>query len=216
MRVVDICNLSTILNNLAILEASGWKSGDRVKSQVGPEKNARKINVSLFTPYLHVLLKPWLAQLVYLTSSVLILVDIWDLQTKKDPVILKTISQKLLYTGVFSKASLLKGQKDNDAFVDLDAALEIVVRSRKPKAVELVKWLERKGVDNVVQEKRRAVEEKNMQLALLSNDIMLEQEHARQLEGEIREKDTVRYFKSQRFLNNTFFGSFAALIFALI
>ena len=34
----------------------------------------------------------------------------------------------------------------HDAFVNLDSALEIAVRSRKPKAVALVKWLLKKGV----------------------------------------------------------------------
>ena len=69
--------------------------------------------------------------------------------------------------------SLRKSRNSNDIFVDFDGALEIVVRSRKPK-VELVKWLTRKGVEKVVQEKQRelmqAVEEKDMQLALLSDD----------------------------------------------
>ena len=94
-------------------------------------------------------------------------------------------------------------QNDHDAFVDLEAALEIVVRSRKPKAFELTKWLARKGVEKLVEEhqkaieeKQKAIEEKDMQLALLSDDLALEQEHARQLEyantgmqGEIRAKD---------------------------
>ena len=40
------------------------------------------------------------------------------------------------------------GENPHDAFVDLESALEIVVRSRKPKAAELVKSqrLIRKGV----------------------------------------------------------------------
>ena len=63
-----------------------------------------------------------------------------------------TISRKLLSSGVDSKSTLLQSQNDHDAFVDLEGALEIVVRSRKPKAVELVKWLTRKGVEKVVGE----------------------------------------------------------------
>ena len=66
-------------------------------------------------------------------------------------------------------------QNDHDIFVDLYGALKIVVRSRKPKAVKLVKWLTRKGEEKVVQEKQQelmqAVEEKDMQLVLLSNDL---------------------------------------------
>ena len=71
----------------------------------------------------------------------------------------------------------------------MEGALEIVVRSKKSKAVELTKWLTSKGVEKVV-------EEKDMQLALLSNDLLKSQEHTRQLEytntelqGEIRAKD---------------------------
>ena len=106
--------------------------------------------------------------------------------------------------------SLLQGQNDHDAFVDLEGALEIVVRSRKPKAVELTKWLTRKGVEKVVedrqkavQEKQKAIDEKDMQIALLDDDLAKKDMHlteskdlVRQLEygntglqGEIRAKD---------------------------
>ena len=87
-------------------------------------------------------------------------------------------------------------QNDHDAFVDLEGALEIVVRSKKPKAVELVKWLTRKGVEKVVSEHQKAIDEKDTQIALLDDDLAESQEHARQLEynntglqGEIRAKD---------------------------
>ena len=92
--------------------------------------------------------------------------------------------------------SLLQSQNDHDAFVDLEAALEIVVRSRKPRAVELTKWLTRKGVEKIAEEKQKAINEKDMQIALLDDDLTESQEHARQLEyhntglqGEIRAKD---------------------------
>ena len=88
------------------------------------------------------------------------------------------------------------GENPHDAFVDLEAALEIVVRSKKPKAVELVKWLTRKGVEKVVEEHQKAIDEKDMQIALLDDNLADVQEHARQLgfnntgmQGEIRAKD---------------------------
>ena len=95
------------------------------------------------------------------------------------------------------------GKNSHDAFVDLDAALEIVVRSRKPKAVELTKWLTRKGVEKVGQEHKKAIEEKqreiderDMQIALLDDDLAVRRDRVRQLEfnntgmqGEIRAKD---------------------------
>ena len=98
--------------------------------------------------------------------------------------------------GYVSNVPLLQGQNDHDAFVDLEAALEIVVRSRKPKAVELTKWLTRKGVEKVVEGHQKAIDEKDMQIALLDDDLTESQDLVRQLEfsntgmqGEIRAKD---------------------------
>ena len=81
-----------------------------------------------------------------------------------------------------SDACLSKDKNDQDAFVDQEGALEIVVRSRKPKAVELTnpKELIRLFVEELkkrqkaIKEKMIPIDEKDMQLAL-------EQEHARQL-----------------------------------
>ena len=74
--------------------------------------------------------------------------------------------------------------------------MEIVVRSRKPKAVELVKWLTRKGVKNIAEEHQKAIDEKDMQIALLDDDLAGSQDLVRQLEynniglqGEIRGKE---------------------------
>ena len=98
--------------------------------------------------------------------------------------------------GYVSNVPLLQGQNDHDAFVDLEAALEIVVRSRKPKAVGLTKWLTRKGVEKVVEGHQKAIDEKDMQIALLDDDLTESQDLVRQLEfsntgmqGEIRAKD---------------------------
>ena len=59
-----------------------------------------------------------------------------------------------------------------------------------------MKWLARKGVEKVVEKKQRAIDEKDMQIALLDDDLAVYQDHARQLEfnntgmqGEIRAKD---------------------------
>ena len=46
----------------------------------------------------------------------------------------KTTSRRCI-EGAALNSPLLQGQNDHDAFVDLEAALEIVVRSRKPRAV---------------------------------------------------------------------------------
>ena len=78
-----------------------------------------------------------------------------------------TVSRKLLSNGVISPHPSQR-RNDHDAFVDLEGALEIVVRSRKPKAVELTKWLTRKGVEKVSQEHQKAINEKDMQIAILT------------------------------------------------
>jgi len=96
------------------------------------------------------------------------------------------------------KSLPLQGQNDNDAFITLKAALEIVVRPRKPKAVEMVKWLTQKGVEKVLDAERHKVQKKDTQLALLNDNLTEAQELVRQLEynntglqGEIRAKDQI-------------------------
>ena len=96
-----------------------------------------------------------------------------------------------------TRSGMLGGGKNPyDAFVDLDAALEIVVRSRNPKAIELAKWLTRKDVEKVAEEHQKAIDEKDMQIALLNDDFAGSQDIVRHLEytktgfqGEIRAKD---------------------------
>ena len=46
------------------------------------------------------------------------------------------------------------GQTKNshDIFINLDSAIEIAVRSKKPKAVALVKWLIKKGIEKIQKE----------------------------------------------------------------
>ena len=51
------------------------------------------------------------------------------------------------------------GINRHDAFFNLDGALEIAVRSNKPKAVALVKWLSKKGVEKIQDEHQRAITE---------------------------------------------------------
>ena len=81
-----------------------------------------------------------------------------------------TVLRKLLSNGV-GLPHPSQRQNDHDAVVDLEGALEIVVRSRKPKAVELMKWLTRKGVEKVAQEHQKAINEKDMQIAILDDDL---------------------------------------------
>ena len=54
-----------------------------------------------------------------------------------------------------------KRKNPHDTFVNLDGALEIAVRSNKPKAVAFVKWLGKKGVEKIVEEHQTAITEKD-------------------------------------------------------
>ena len=71
-------------------------------------------------------------------------------------------------------ATPLLGRSKNgtDAFVNLDNSLEIVSRSKKPKAVQLIKWLANKGVEKALAE----LDEIISQNALLNDDLVVTQE----------------------------------------
>ena len=92
-------------------------------------------------------------------------------------------------------------QNKTDKFLSVYGVMHVVVNSRKSKGKELKDWILRdvipRGVNKLMEEEhQKAIDEKETQLALLSDDLALEQEHARQLEysniglqGEIRAKD---------------------------
>ena len=63
------------------------------------------------------------------------------------------------------------GINPHDAFVNLDGALEIAVRCNKPKAVALVKWLSKKGVEKIQEEHQIQTEEKDAAIALLNDHL---------------------------------------------
>ena len=47
----------------------------------------------------------------------------------------------------------------------------MAVRSKKPKAVALVKWLTKKGVEKIQEEHQQGIEEKDSIIALLNDDL---------------------------------------------
>ena len=59
--------------------------------------------------------------------------------------------------------------------MNVDAALEMVVRSKKPKPVALVKWLAKKGVEKLQEKHQIQTEEKDAAIALLNDDLDAEQ-----------------------------------------
>ena len=83
---------------------------------------------------------------------------------------IKTTS-RLEIIGVVQTPSLGKRKNPHDAFVNLESALEIAVRSRKPKAVALVKWLVKKGVKKFQEKHQIQTEENDAAIALLNDDL---------------------------------------------
>ena len=75
----------------------------------------------------------------------------------------------------------------HDIFINLNGSIEIAVRSKKPKAVALVKWLTKKGMEKIQEEHQQAIEEKDATIALLNDDRNREYENVG-LQGEIRAK----------------------------
>ena len=45
-----------------------------------------------------------------------------------------------------------KGKKPHVVFINLDSPIDIAVRSKKSRAVALVKWLNKKGVEKIQEE----------------------------------------------------------------
>ena len=59
---------------------------------------------------------------------------------------------------------LSRTKNPHDIFINLDGSTEMAVRSKKPKAVALVKWLSKKGVEEIQEEHQQAIEEKDNQI----------------------------------------------------
>ena len=50
-----------------------------------------------------------------------------------------------------------KSEKCHNVFINLDGSTEMAVRSKKPKAVGLVKWIVKEGVERIQEEHQLAV-----------------------------------------------------------
>ena len=54
-------------------------------------------------------------------------------------------------------ARLGRAKNTHDIFITLDGFIEIAVRSKKPKAVALVKWLNKRGIVNIQEEHQQPI-----------------------------------------------------------
>ena len=55
----------------------------------------------------------------------------------------------------------------HDIFINLDGSIEMAVQSKKPKAVALVKWLTKKGVEKILEEHQQAITGRDNQIQAL-------------------------------------------------
>ena len=65
----------------------------------------------------------------------------------------------------------------------------MAVQSKRPKAVALVKWFTKKGMEKIQEEHQQAIEEKDAAIALLNDDLKNRQYENVGLQGQIRAKD---------------------------
>ena len=66
---------------------------------------------------------------------------------------------------------LRKRKNPHDAFVNLDGAIYITTNSKKEKAVALISWLVKKGIEKLQEEHQIQIEEKDAAIALLNDDL---------------------------------------------
>ena len=69
--------------------------------------------------------------------------------------------------GVVPYSPLGRTKNCHDIFVNLDGSIEIAVRSKKPKAVTLVKWLSKKSVEKIQEEYQQAITDRENQIKAL-------------------------------------------------
>ena len=63
--------------------------------------------------------------------------------------------------------SLRKTKNSHDIFINFDGSIEMAVRSKKPKAVTLVKWLTKKGIEKIQEEHQQAITGRDNQIQAL-------------------------------------------------
>lgn len=73
--------------------------------------------------------------------------------------------------------ALRREKSPHDVFINLDGSIEMAVQFQKAKAVALVKWLARKGVEKIQAEHQHAIEEKDAALALINDDLQDRDNH---------------------------------------
>ena len=63
--------------------------------------------------------------------------------------------------------SLRKTKNSHDIFINFDGSIEMAVRSKKPKAVALVKWITEKDIEKIQEEHQQAITGRENQIQAL-------------------------------------------------
>ena len=69
--------------------------------------------------------------------------------------------------GVGVTDNLGRAKNPHDILINLDSAIEIAVRSKKPRTVALVKWLTKKGVEKIKEEHQQGIAGRDNQIQAL-------------------------------------------------
>ena len=83
--------------------------------------------------------------------------------------------------------SLGRTKNPHDIFINLDGSIEIAVRSKKPKAVALAKWLTKKGIEKMQEEHQQAITGRDNQIKSLESTNEKHQKKILRLNKEIED-----------------------------
>ena len=100
---------------------------------------------------------------------------------------------------VVSYSTLWRIKNPHDIFINLDGSIEMALRSKKSKAVVLVKWLSKKGVEKIQEDYQQAITGRDNQIQVLESTNEKHQQQILRLNGDnqksIEEKDaTITFF----------------------
>ena len=85
--------------------------------------------------------------------------------------------------------SLGRTKNPHDIFINLDGSIEMIVRSKNPQAVALVKWLTKNVIEKIQEVHHQAIDEEDAATALLNDDLKNREYENVGLQGEIRAKN---------------------------
>ena len=98
--------------------------------------------------------------------------------------------------------SLRKTNNPHEVFINLNGSLEMAVRSKKPKAVALIKWLTKKGIEKIREEHQQAIKGKDNQIQVLETTNEAHQQKIFGLNKEIDDRIKNRHVARRGYFEN--------------